>query len=226
MLESGIMRLLTEENFLKLVQDPVSYAVLTPLPHFTPRVLVPDEHYVVMDLPFYEEARTADAKKMADQLAQREKKHQEGILRQAPGGSHSATNSTTRPSPKKKSVPWPVKKALDLSPPSSSPSSPSTSIKVGADQGSSSSPSMGDNSDQEPKPIVTFIDLEPEEEEEAEDMALNLRVGFKERQCKCLFEALPTIPPPVKKIRLEAPRVEPVLDVSLEQVPPSKTDRP
>ena len=46
--------------------------------------------------------------------------------------------------------------------------------------------------DQEPEPIVLFINLEPEEEETAEEMALRLKVGFKERHRKHLNKALPS----------------------------------
>ena len=47
--------LLTNQNLLALVRDSESYIVLT-LPRFTLRVLVPDEHFVLNDLPFYAEA--------------------------------------------------------------------------------------------------------------------------------------------------------------------------
>ena len=120
-------------------------------------------------------------KKMADWFAQREKKRQEGTLRQAPGGSYPATSSTVCPLPKKKSVSRPTEKTLDLSSSPSFPSSPSTSAEVVADQGSSGSPFVRDSLDQELRPTVPFIDLESkEEEEEQEDMTQNLRVGFKE----------------------------------------------
>lgn len=51
-------------------------------------------------------------------------------------------------------------------------------------------------------------------------MAPNLRASFKERQCKCFFEALPTTPPPVKKIRSEVSREKLILDAPMVQVPP------
>ncbi|KAJ9705549.1 hypothetical protein PVL29_003549 [Vitis rotundifolia] len=38
-------------------------------------------------------------------------------------------------------------------------------------------------------------------------MAANLRVGFKERQHKCLFEAITVAPPPTKRSYTEEPRV-------------------
>ncbi|KAL6330385.1 hypothetical protein AAG906_040314 [Vitis piasezkii] len=118
------------------------------------------------------------------------------------GPCHLATSSTACPLPKKKSVLRPAKKTLDLSPPSSSHSFPSSSIEVGVDQGSSGSPSIGVSSDQEIEPTVPFIDLELEEEEETEDMAPNMRVGFKERQHKRISEALLATLSSVKKSQL------------------------
>lgn len=50
-------------------------------------------------------------------------------------------------------------------------------------------------------------------------MAPNLRVGFKERQHKRLFEALPTTPLPAKKTRPEVSHEEPVSDIPTTQVP-------
>ena len=77
-----------------------------------------------------------------DRLDQREKKRQEGTLRQAPGVSRLATSSTAHPPTKKKSVLQPIEKALDLS---LSPSSPLLSTEVDANQDSTGSPSVGAN---------------------------------------------------------------------------------
>ncbi|RVX18164.1 hypothetical protein CK203_003920 [Vitis vinifera] len=76
--------LLTDQNLLTLCRDSELYAVPT-VPRFAPRVLVTDKHFVLKDLPFYEEARAADTKARQDRLDKREKKHQERTLRQAPG---------------------------------------------------------------------------------------------------------------------------------------------
>lgn len=146
-------------------------------------MLVPDKHYVVKDLSFYLKVQTVDAKARQDWLAKRENKGNEGTLRQAPGGSHSTSSSTTHPPSKKKSVTRLAKKALDLLPSSSSHSSPSE--EVGPNHDSTGLPSLEGHSDQEPKPMVPCINLEPKEEEEAQ-MAPNLRVGFKKRQRKRL----------------------------------------
>ena len=131
---------MTNQNLLALVQDLELYVVHT-LPRFAPRILVLDKHYVLKDFPFYMEARVADAKGRQYRLEKREKKRQDGTLRQAPGAGHSTTNSSVHLPIKKKSVLRPVEKALDLS------LSPSLSAEVGTNQNSTDSPSVGDNFD-------------------------------------------------------------------------------
>ncbi|KAL6319219.1 hypothetical protein AAG906_013893 [Vitis piasezkii] len=59
--------LLTNQNLLTLCRDSELYVVPT-LPRFAPRVLVTGEHFVLKDLPFYEEARTASVKAIQDRL--------------------------------------------------------------------------------------------------------------------------------------------------------------
>ena len=46
--------------------------------------MVPGEHFVLKDMPFYERAREADAKARQERLDQREEKWQEGTLRKVP----------------------------------------------------------------------------------------------------------------------------------------------
>lgn len=82
-------------------------------------------------------------------------------LRQTPGVRRSATNSTTHPPAKGKSALRPTGKALALY---SSHSSLSLSLEADIDQGSTSSPSIGVNPDQELEPTVPFIVLKVEEE--------------------------------------------------------------
>lgn len=53
--------LLYARNLLVVVREPQPY-VLNILPRRLPKVLVPDEPLVLRDLPFYKEAREADAK--------------------------------------------------------------------------------------------------------------------------------------------------------------------
>lgn len=127
-------------------------------------MLVPDKHYVVKDFSFYLKVRIVDAKARQDWLAKRENKCNEGTLRQAPGGSRSTSSSTTHPHSKNKSVTRLAEKALDLSLSSSSHSSPSE--EVGPNHDSTRLPSLKGHSDQELKPMVPCINLEPKEEEE------------------------------------------------------------
>lgn len=133
------------------------------------------------------------------------------MVRQVQGGSRPASSSTAHPPSKKKSVTRPVEKALDLSPSSSSHSPPSK--EVGPDQDSIGLPSVEGRSNQELEPMISCINLEPEEEEA--QMALNLRVGLKERQRKHLFKALPDTPPPTKNSCSEAPHEKPTPDVPM-----------
>lgn len=48
------------------------------------------------------------------------------------------------------------------------------------------------------------------EEEEDEDMVTNMRVGYKERKCKCLSKSITIVPPPTKKPCMEILGLEPV----------------
>lgn len=130
------------------------------------------------------------------------------------------TNSTTHPLAKGKSALQPTGKALALY---SSHSFLSLSLEADIDQGSTGSPSIGVNPDQELEPTVPFIVLKLEEEKEEEKMALNLRIGFKERQCKRLFESLPIALPPAKRsyseVSLEISDPDaPMVQVSLSDV--------
>lgn len=55
------------------------------IPRRLSKVVVPGEHHILKDLPFYEEAREENAKAHQERLDQREEKRQEGTLRKAPG---------------------------------------------------------------------------------------------------------------------------------------------
>ena len=96
-----------------MVRDFQLY-IISILPCLAPKVLVPGKHHKLKDLPFYEEARAVDTKERQDRLDQREKKRQEGTLRQAPGIG-LATSSTAHPLTKKP-IFRPIEKALNLSP--------------------------------------------------------------------------------------------------------------
>ena len=53
--------LLSARNLLVVVPEPQPY-VLNILPRWLPKVVVPGEHFVLKDLPFYEKAHEADVK--------------------------------------------------------------------------------------------------------------------------------------------------------------------
>ena len=57
--------LLIDRNLLVVVREPKSY-VLPILPRPAPKVLVPGEHHVLKDLPFYKVARAGNAKAHQD----------------------------------------------------------------------------------------------------------------------------------------------------------------
>ena len=75
------------------------------LPHMAPLSLVPGEHFVLKDLPFYEVAHLADLEARQAHLEEREKKCQEGMLRQGPAASRPASSSIVRPPAKTRKGP-------------------------------------------------------------------------------------------------------------------------
>lgn len=71
--ERNYQTLLSARNLLIVVQEPQPY-VLNILPRRLPKVVVPEEHFVLRDLPFYEEAREADTKARQKCLEQPEER--------------------------------------------------------------------------------------------------------------------------------------------------------
>lgn len=65
--EQHHLTVLTYKNLLDVVQETQPY-VIPILPRFVPRVLVLDEHHILKDLLFYEEARVADVNGRQDWL--------------------------------------------------------------------------------------------------------------------------------------------------------------
>lgn len=74
--ERNYQTLLMDRNLLAMVRERRSY-IFSILPRSLPKVLVPSEHHMMKDLPFYEVARVTDAKACQDRLDQIEKKRQE-----------------------------------------------------------------------------------------------------------------------------------------------------
>ncbi|RVW31366.1 hypothetical protein CK203_114187 [Vitis vinifera] len=58
--------LLTNRNLLVVVREPKPF-IIPILNHLTPKVLVPDEHHVLKDLPLYEVAHATNAKTRGDE---------------------------------------------------------------------------------------------------------------------------------------------------------------
>lgn len=71
--ERNYQTLLSTRNLLIVVQEPQLYA-LNILPRRLPKVVVPGEHFVLRDLPFYEEACEADTKARQKCLEQPEER--------------------------------------------------------------------------------------------------------------------------------------------------------
>ena len=146
------------------------------------------EHFVLKDLPFYEVARLAYFEARQAHLEERERKHQDGTLRQVVVVGRLFSSFTAHHLTPKRKEPTtrPVQRAK--TPPPTPPSS-------------SSSPSFSSSSD-EPKvevdQVVPSIVCE-EKEEEDENMTSNLRVRFHERQRKRLSESNVVNPTPSKK---------------------------
>lgn len=160
-------------------------------PRLAPPSLVPDKHFVLKDLPFYEVVHLADSEARKARLEECEKKRHEGTLRQALIASCLVSSSIVRLfAQKKKPTTHPVQKAktLPLISPSSSPS-------LSHYSSSSSSSSRDETKTGESRLVLPIICKEEEEEE----MATNLRARFYERQCKCLFESIAINPFSSKK---------------------------
>ena len=95
--------LLSTWNLLVVVQEPQSY-VINIIPRRLSKIVVPREHFILKDLPFYEEAREVDVKVLQERLEQREEKRQEGKLRKFLGEKGHGSSSAARPLAKKKTT--------------------------------------------------------------------------------------------------------------------------
>ena len=65
-------------------------------------MVVPGEHHILQDLPFYKEVQKADAQKRRALLDDRERRRKEGTLRKAPGKKRSAPSLPAGAPAKKK----------------------------------------------------------------------------------------------------------------------------
>lgn len=122
--ERNHQTLLSAWNLLEVIREPQPY-VLPIIPRRLSKVVEPGEHYVLKDLPFYEEACEADVKARQERLDQREQKRQERKLRRAPGEKGQPSSSAARPSAKKKkSFVEVIEKSTPVPTPSSAPTPP------------------------------------------------------------------------------------------------------
>ncbi|RVW67701.1 hypothetical protein CK203_063382 [Vitis vinifera] len=96
--ERAYKTLLSARNLTEVVREPQEYVI-----NILPRKLakdeiVPGEHYTVKELPLYQEAKEADAKRRRKLLEDRDQKKTEGTIRKAPGqkrGSDSHPKKTS-----------------------------------------------------------------------------------------------------------------------------------
>ncbi|RVW44603.1 hypothetical protein CK203_104462 [Vitis vinifera] len=92
--------LLTARNLMVVVRESQEY-VVNILPRKMPKEVVPGEHYILKDIPIYQEVKEADAEKRRALLDDREKRKNEGTLQKASGQKCSAA-SPPRKAPAKK----------------------------------------------------------------------------------------------------------------------------
>lgn len=85
------------------------------------------------------------------------------------------------------------------------------------------SSSTGTKPEMEVEPMIPHIICEAKEEEE---MTTNVRVGFKERQCKRLFESITFASPPTKKSCSKIPCLTPISDIPSVTKPLTDIERP
>ena len=65
--------------------------VINILPRKLPKKVVPGEHYILKDLPFYKEVQQADAQKRRARLDDREGRRKKGTLWKAPSKKRSSS---------------------------------------------------------------------------------------------------------------------------------------
>lgn len=119
--ERNHQTLLSARNLLEVIREPQPY-VLPIIPRRLPKVVEPEEHFVLKDLPFYKEACKVDVKARQERLNQREEKRQEGKLRRVPGEKGQPSSSAAHPSAKKKkSFAEVIEKSTLVPTPSSAP---------------------------------------------------------------------------------------------------------
>ena len=69
--------LLSAQNLFVVVREPQSY-VINIIPRQLSKIVVPGEHFILKDIPFYKEAREVEVKTLQERLEQQEKKGKRG----------------------------------------------------------------------------------------------------------------------------------------------------
>ncbi|RVW70471.1 hypothetical protein CK203_058329 [Vitis vinifera] len=127
--ERQYVTLLTARNLMAVVWESREY-IINILPRKLPKKVVPGEHYILKDLPFYKEMQQADAEKHRALLDDRERRKKEGTLRKAPGKKRSASSPPGgAPAKKKKKIGEKGKEVEIPSPPKEVVIPPSTYVK-------------------------------------------------------------------------------------------------
>ena len=222
--------LLTARNLLTVVREPQPY-VTNILPRRLPKRVVPGEHFVLKDLPFYERARKADVKARQERIDQLEEKRQEGTIRKAPSEKGRYSPPTARPpatkeKKKKKKTKKTLAQVLQIAAPtleasfSSCRSGPSRSDhtipeseEVEESEATSSSLQLvvfhqGPSSPQpDPESAGLQVAYEPEEMRSISE----LRERLMQRHGKRLHIPIDLGPPPAKKVCLDRGGEDPTL---------------
>ena len=202
--------LLSRKNLLALIENPKSF-IIPVFPQLAPPSLVPSEHFMLKDLPFYEVSCLVDSEACQARL----KKGQKETLRQAPATGRLSSSSVVHPPTRrnKKYVTRPVQRAR--TPSLTSPSSSSSS---------SSSSSLSSSSSNN-KPEARVGRLVPPIICEEEEMTSNLRVGFCERKRKCLSKSIIVNPSSLKKT-CPKPTIDPLSKSILSTIVVAVTSNP
>ena len=91
--------------------------IINIIPRKLSKKVVPGEHYILKDLPFYKQVQQADAEKRRVLLVDRERRKKEGTLRKAPGKKWSASSPPAGALAKKKKKTFEKGKEVEIPPP-------------------------------------------------------------------------------------------------------------
>ncbi|RVW27872.1 hypothetical protein CK203_084960 [Vitis vinifera] len=205
------------KSVLRPLEQPQPY-IANILSRWLPKQVVPGEHFVLKDLPFYERARKADAKARQERLDQREEKRQEGTLRKAPGEKGHYFSPATRPPAKKEKKKKKTKKTLSRSDhtileseEAEEPEATSSSLQLVVFHSGPSSP----------QPEPEFAGLQVADKPEEMRSPSELRERLMQRHGKRLHVPIDLGPPQAKKVRLDRGGEDPA-----PKVPAPATTRP